>query len=313
MPSNRDLLDVVRRDPSSLPDGATLAGLAARAGWSPFHLHRAFRAMVRETPKQYTLRLQLQQAATRLVSSDDSVLDVALGVRLQQSRSLHARVPSLLRCDADGLSRTGARGCVGRHSRAPCRARAHIGAVFRSLPRSCVFTLGDLRCPRCRLSAARSQRSTSCSSAFAPAATRLSNAIGEGLGKAFPYSQRLGLAIAGRPFTRYLSTGPGLFSIEVGMPVATAPQGEGVVEAGTLPAGPVAVAMHAGPVRSAQRNLRCAGTLDRVERLPHWRRTVGVLHHRPGRSPRSCGLENRGVLAAGEIAPSRSSSSRPWL
>ena len=55
----------------------------------------------------------------------------------------------------------------------------------------------------------------------------IANAIGEGLGKAFPYSQRLGLAIAGRPFTRYLSTGPGLFSIEVGMPVATAPQGRG--------------------------------------------------------------------------------------
>ena len=36
----------------------------------------------------------------------------------------------------------------------------------------------------------------------------IANAIGEGLGKAFPYSQRLGLAIAGRPFTRYLSTGP---------------------------------------------------------------------------------------------------------
>ena len=31
------------------------------------------------------------------------------------------------------------------------------------------------------------------------------------------------------------------------MPVATAPQGEGVVETGTLPAGPVAVATHAGP------------------------------------------------------------------
>ncbi|HEY6614669.1 MAG TPA: AraC family transcriptional regulator, partial [Vicinamibacterales bacterium] len=68
MPSNRDLLDVVRQIRHRSTDGAPLAGLAARAGWSPFHLHRAFRAMVHETPKQYTLRLQLQQAATRLVS-----------------------------------------------------------------------------------------------------------------------------------------------------------------------------------------------------------------------------------------------------
>ena len=74
----------------------------------------------------------------------------------------------------------------------------------------------------------------------------LSSAIGEGLGKAFPYSQRIGVAISGRPFTRYLSTGPGLFRIDVGMPVATAASGESNVEAGTLPGGPVAVAVHAG-------------------------------------------------------------------
>jgi AraC family transcriptional regulator len=75
----------------------------------------------------------------------------------------------------------------------------------------------------------------------------LASAIGEGLGKAFPYSQRTGLAVAGRPFTRYLATGPGLYSIEVGVPVATGAGGEGNVEAGTLPGGPVAVAVHAGP------------------------------------------------------------------
>ena len=74
----------------------------------------------------------------------------------------------------------------------------------------------------------------------------LSSAIGEGLGQAFPYSQRVGVAIAGRPFTRYQSTGPGLYRIEVGMPVATATGGESRVESGTLPGGPVAVAMHAG-------------------------------------------------------------------
>ena len=78
------------------------------------------------------------------------------------------------------------------------------------------------------------------------ARNELSTAIGAGLGKAFPYSQRTGLAIAGRPFTRYLSTGPGLFNIEVGIPVATAPKAEGDVEAGTLPGGAVAVAMHGG-------------------------------------------------------------------
>jgi AraC family transcriptional regulator len=79
-----------------------------------------------------------------------------------------------------------------------------------------------------------------------PGRHELSSAIGEGLGKAFPYSQSAGLAVAGRPFTRYLSTGPGLYSIEVGMPIASAGPGKGDVEAGSLPGGPVAVAVHAG-------------------------------------------------------------------
>ena len=72
----------------------------------------------------------------------------------------------------------------------------------------------------------------------------LAKAIGEGLGKAFPYAQSAGLA--GRPFTRYLSAGPGLLDIEVGVPTAKAAPGKGDVEAGSLPGGPVAVALHAG-------------------------------------------------------------------
>ena len=79
-----------------------------------------------------------------------------------------------------------------------------------------------------------------------PARNELAAAIGEGLGLAFPSAMRSGAAIAGRPFARYLSTGPGLFSIEVGMPIAAATPGEDRVESGSLHGGPVAVAVHAG-------------------------------------------------------------------
>ena len=226
--------------------GSRLDQLAARAGWSPFHLHRAFRAMVRETPKQYALRLQLQQAATRLVSSDDSILDVALEVGFN-SHEVFTRAfrrhfgvtPGAYRARAlaDASAETRSRHVALVHTSGPCFGLYHVATS--SLRRSSMPTLSIERreiAPQhflfVRLRVARHE---------------LASAIGEGLGKAFPYAMRSGLAIAGRPLTRYLSTGPGLHSIEVGMPVATAATGEGDVEAGSLPGGPIAVAMHGGP------------------------------------------------------------------
>src|SRR5688572_30685834 len=75
----------------------------------------------------------------------------------------------------------------------------------------------------------------------------LSNAIGQGLGLTFPYVQQTGLPMTGPPFTRYPSTGPGLYTIEVGIPLARPADGKGEIEAGTLPGGAVAMALHAGP------------------------------------------------------------------
>lgn len=247
MPSPRDLLHIVCEIRERRTSGSTLDQLAARAGWSPFHFHRAFRALVRETPKQYALRLQLEQAAARLASSDDSVLDVALGagfnsheVFTRAFRRHFGVTPARYRAGA--LAGTSAevrtRHFALVHTSGPCAGLYHVPTTS-SRRRSSMPTLSierrDIAAQHILFVRLR------------PARHELSSAIGEGLGKAFPYSQRTGLAIAGRPFTRYLSTGPGLFSVEVGMPVATAASGEGHVEAGTLPGGPVAVAVHAGP------------------------------------------------------------------
>jgi AraC family transcriptional regulator len=243
MPTPHDLLEVVRQI-RQRGAGARLDQLAARAGWSPFYLHRAFRAIVRETPKQYALRLQMHQAAARLVSSNESILDVALGVGFN-SHEVFTRAfrrhfgitPAGYRARAlaGASAETRMRHAAFVHTSGPCFGLFHVST---SLRRSSMPTLSIERreiAPQhilfVRLSVARNE---------------LASAIGEGLGKAFPYSQRAGLAIAGRPFTRYQSTGPGLLRIEVGVPVATSASGESVVEAGTLPGGPVAVAMHAG-------------------------------------------------------------------
>jgi len=66
----------------------------------------------------------------------------------------------------------------------------------------------------------------------------------------FTWLESKGVAPAGAPFFRYLAidmTGEGHFDIEVGIPVATAVPGAGIVTAGVLPAGRYAVLVNTGP------------------------------------------------------------------
>jgi AraC family transcriptional regulator len=246
MPSTRDLLDVVREIRSRYVTGLSLDRLAARAGWSPFHLHRSFRAVVRETPKQYALRLQLQMAAAHLVSSDDSILDIAIAVGFNS----HEVFTRAFRRQF-GLTPAGYRARALAGASAETRTR-HIALLHTSGPCLGLFHVPTSSPRRSSMPTLSIERRDMAVQPFMLVRMRvarheLSSAIGEGLGKAFPYAMRTGLAIAGRPTTRYLSTGPGLYNIEVGVPVAATAPGEGDVEPGALPGGPVAVAIHGGP------------------------------------------------------------------
>lgn len=225
---------------------STLATLAARAGWSPFHLHRAFRAMVGETPKQYTLRLRLERAAVRLVSSRDSVLDIALNAGFNSHEVFtrafgrhFGRTPMAYRASALGDSSAAIR---AQHtslvvSSGPCLALYHlrINAPSRSTQMPMLsIERRELKAQPFLFVRAKVARSG------------ISKAIGDGLGKAFPYAMQAGAPIAGRPTARYLTSGPGLIDMQVGVPLAAAAAGNGDVEAGQLPGGPIAVAVHAG-------------------------------------------------------------------
>jgi AraC family transcriptional regulator len=74
----------------------------------------------------------------------------------------------------------------------------------------------------------------------------LQGMLSECFGKLYAHGRKAGLPIAGWPIARYLSVGPGLWTVEAAMPVATAVTGEGEMESGTLPAGQVALGIHAG-------------------------------------------------------------------
>jgi AraC family transcriptional regulator len=247
MPPERDLLQLLHGIRGRFDGNLSLAVLASRAGWSRFHFHRAFRRVVGETPKQYTLRVRLERAAARLAAGDESVLDVAIGAGFTSHEVFtrafgrhfgrspaHYRAAALRGASADVRARhvalvDAAGPCIGLfHTPVNHTHRRSVMPVL-SIDRR---ELGAQPVLIVRLRAARHEIST---------------AIAEGLGQAFPYSQRAGAAIAGRPFSRYLSTGPGLYTMEVGVPVAAETAGEGTVEASLLPGGPAAVGVHAGP------------------------------------------------------------------
>jgi effector-binding domain-containing protein len=78
------------------------------------------------------------------------------------------------------------------------------------------------------------------------ARSELATAIGSSIGRSYAQAQKAGVAVGGRPFTRYTEMNAQRLTIECGMPTATPAPGEGDVEAGTLSGGPVVVAMHAG-------------------------------------------------------------------
>jgi AraC family transcriptional regulator len=246
MPPRRALLQLLREMRGRLDDNLSLEELAGRSGWSRFHFHRAFRRLVGETPKQYMLRLRLERAAARLAASSDRVLAVAVATGFTShevfTRAFHrrfGRTPTNYRAAAlADVPAVRARHRDVVDAAGPCIGLFHL-PIHDASRRSSMPTL----------SIARDEIAAQPTLfvRLRPARHELAAAIAGGVGKTYAHSQKAGLAFAGQPFTRYLSTGPGVLSIEVGLPLAAAGRGDGDVEAGELPGGPVAVGIHAGP------------------------------------------------------------------
>lgn len=75
----------------------------------------------------------------------------------------------------------------------------------------------------------------------------LSELMGSLFGEVYGYIQQSGQNPAGMPFSRYHSMDGETVDLECGMPVPLPMDGKGRVEAGELPAGPVATVTHVGP------------------------------------------------------------------
>ena len=236
------LLDFVRRN---LGADVSLAALAARARRSPFELHRGFRRVVGETTKQYTQRLRLDVAAAALLHGDATILDVALAAGFDShevfTRAFRRRFgvsPSVYR--------------DGRRALDPRALARHAAVVATVSPCVGLYRLEDHAAP------AKETAMTT------PVTTRdlnpqpvlvirrkiamadVAKTLGECLPAIFMYCQTHAIPMAGPPIARYVSMGPGLMTIEGGIPVGAGAKGEGEIELSELPGGPAAVAVHEG-------------------------------------------------------------------
>jgi AraC family transcriptional regulator len=231
-----------------LDEDLSLAVLAERAGLSTFHLHRVFRNAAGETPKKYTLRLRLGRAAVLLLTDDEPVLDIALACGFQSHEVLCRTFRKRFGMSPSAYRERGFTAGVDR-----AQARTHAELVDTIGPCIGLFHIGaDKRIPENEMADTVTKKELAPQPVLIVRRrvkrSEIAAAIGEALPHIFVYAQRNGIALAGLPFTRYVEMGPGMVTMEPGMRVTSSgAAGQGEVVADTLPGGPAATTMHAGP------------------------------------------------------------------
>jgi AraC family transcriptional regulator len=247
MQLNNRLRHVLHEMLQGLDGDLSLDALGRRVGRSPFYVQRAFRKLVGETPKQYTQRLRLERAAARLAATGEPVLGIALSAGFANhetfTRAFRRRFgcsPSQYRAFAlsNASEAERARHVAVTDATGPC-----IGLFLRS------FDQQDRSAKMPMISIERRELVAQPILFIRrqAAQSEIADVLGQCLGMVFGHCQKAGHAVAGQPFTRYPSAGPGLVTLEVGCPLAAPVPGDGEIEAGFLQSGAAAVAVHAGP------------------------------------------------------------------
>jgi AraC family transcriptional regulator len=231
----------------------SLAAMAARARGSRFELHRAFRRVARETPKQYALRLRLDRAAAELLRSRRGVLAIALAAGFDShevfTRAFRRRfgiTPSAYR--ARGALHGPA--ALHRHAELVAATSPCVGVYRIPKETSAMTAKPSAAVPPIAIRELTPQPFLAIRRRVAP--SEIAATLGEILPAVFGHAQRLAIPFAGPPTTRYVATGPGLLTMEAGMPISGKASSEGPIEALELPGGIAAVGVHAGAYDTLQ-------------------------------------------------------------
>jgi len=265
---------------SHLDADVSLDALAAHAGLSRFHLQRVFSNAVGETPLQLILRLRLGRAAVLLLTTKQSILDVALSTGFQSHevfcRAFERRFKMTpreyrKRGFAQKLSAIQTRG----HAELVAKVAPCVGLY--SMQQKTQFTGNDMThsvirkelAPQPVLAVRRKVKRS------AIAAT-----IGEALGQIFAFAQQHGIALAGLPLTRYIEMDFGMVTMEPAMRIAegvtflmnSASTSPSAVIVDKLPAGPAASTIHVGPYETLS---------DAYAAIQEWMESQGLTSMAP--------------------------------
>jgi AraC family transcriptional regulator len=226
-----------------LDEDVSLGALADQAGLSAFHLHRVFARVAGETPKQFTLRLRLDRAATLLVTGQDSVLNIALACGFQSHEAFTRAFRKRFGLSPSAYRARGLAGDAREHAAVVSGAGACLGLFHtrddgRPKENGMAYSISKKEIAPQKVLAVRRRVKQA----------EIAAMLGEVLGRVFLHAQQSGIALAGPPFARYLEWGPGLLTIEAGFPVAThaGAGADGEIRAETLPGGLVATTVHPG-------------------------------------------------------------------
>lgn len=222
-----------------------LATLSKRAGRSVSHVHKSFKAFAGETPKRLAQRVRLERAAAELVTSRCTILAVALAAGFEShevfSRAFRRQfgvTPRLFRARARIAPAEAQRHRRIMRSVSPC-----IGLYRVSLSRWGEKVMPTSTVERRVLADEQPILFIQRRIPFAD----LQATMALSYGQLYGHAHEVGLAVAGHPIARHISTGAGLWTVDFVMPLSVPAEGSGEMQAGTLAAGPVAFAVHVGP------------------------------------------------------------------
>ncbi len=248
------LLAEVQRDVRRRTDLKTLAERASR---TPTHFQRVFRAMIGESAKTIVARTAMERAAAALLTTDASILEVALDSGFESHEGFTRAFRRHFGQSPAQYRRRGFRG-VGNEKLAGDRAVRHrdiAGAVapclglFRtSISKRISRTTHDRRIlmeytiekkhiPETHVLVMRKRTSPD----------GIADTLAEVLPQVFTYATGKGVPLAGPPFCRYRDWNASGVTVEAGLPVGAPAEGAGDIVGDTIPAGTVASTIHIGP------------------------------------------------------------------